>query len=91
MSYLCKSYFCLFFIRTILTLTKALLKLHTQLYYIVLEKISKCCIFHHVFFIILLMNLTNYFLCEHTMLLIIMITKCCNLFMYYTPKDCTNK
>ena len=87
MLYISKSYFCLFFIRTILTIIKALLKLHTQLYYIVLEKISKHCIFHNVFFITLLMNLTNYFLCEHTMLLIIMITKYYNLFMYYTPKD----
>ena len=44
--------------------------------------------FSSVLFFTLLMNLTNYFLYELTVPLIIMITKCCNLFMYYTPKCC---
>ena len=46
MLYISKSYFCLFFLQTILALIKALLKPHKQLYYIVLEKISKHCILH---------------------------------------------
>ena len=66
-----------------LALIKPLLKPHMQLYYIVLEKISKIrfCIrhriSHHVLFFTWLMNPTNYFLYELTMSLIIMIIKCC--------------
>ena len=88
--YINKSLFYLFFIQTSLALIKALLKLHTQLYYIVLEKISKIrfyirrhikCISHRVLFFTLLTSLTNYFLYELTVPLIIMIIKCCNLLL----------
>ena len=60
-----------------LALTKALLKPHKQLYYLVLKKI---CIRRHIKCCNSL--LTNYFS------LIIMITKCCNLIMYYIPRCC---